>query len=250
MNRIVLTQPAPRVERLARRLRERGHQVACLPARRLVPRAGAREAVAGIGGYDWVVFVSPGAIELAAAVLETDWPGGTGVAVIGPGSAEALAEAGISPAPGRLVMPAAPPYDADALLRCPPFDAPPGKRLLVLRGEQGRTDWIDTLRQRGATVDAASIYRSERVEPAADELAVVSGWARDDLRACWSFSATGSVAASGTWLDALGLKAWALRQRALCIHPRIGEALRAVGWSAVELVAPGERALIAALESA
>jgi uroporphyrinogen-III synthase len=123
-------------------------------------------------------------------------------------------------------------------------------RVLVLRGEQGRTDWIDNLRRRGATVDARSIYRSERVEPAADQLAVVSAWAREDLPACWVFSATDSVTASGAWLGALGLEAWALRQRALCIHPRIGEALRAAGWSAVELVAPGERALVAALESA
>lgn len=253
MKRIVLTQPAPRVERLARRLRALGHEVACLPARRLVPLGdtpGTCTVPAALAGYDWVVFVSPGAIDVAVAALGADWPAGTGVAVIGPGSAEALADAGVSPAPGRLVMPASPPYDADALLRTPPFDQPAGLRVLVLRGEQGRTDWIDVLRTRGAHVDAVSIYRSEAAEPAADEVARLREWGRRGLEACWVFSTTDSVAACEALVRALGLQPWALRQRALCIHPRIGAAARAAGWSAVEPLAPGERALVAALESA
>jgi len=253
VSRVVLTQPAPRVERLAGALRARGHEVAVLPSRRIEPLTAGRrptELLATIEQFDWVVFVSPGAIEVALCALPGGWPASTGVAVIGPGSADALAEHGVRPGSVRIAMPDAPPYDADALMRVPPFDAPHGVRVLVLRGEQGRLDWIETLRSRGAIVRAESIYRTVPCEAAPAELARLQSWASSGLPTLWVFSSADAIAATAALLRERGLQAWAGLQRALTIHPKLLEASRSAGWQATQLIGPGERALVAAIESA
>lgn len=257
MTRVVLTQPAPRVSRLADRLRASGHEPLALGQRRLVRSATApepRSLLDAIGaGYDWVVFVSPGAVGAAFDGLADPaarWPDTAGAAVVGPGSAQALAERGIAPPRVRVVHPAAAPYDAAALLRTPPFDRPESLRVLVVHGEGGRTGWIDTLGARGARVDVLRVYRSEPVpvDPAAVDR--LRGWAGGDAAAVFVFTSAGAVRECEALLAAQGLASWAHAQRALAVHPRIVAVLQECGWRAAALVEPGEQALLAGIESA
>jgi len=251
VTRVVLTQPAPRVERLARRLRSHGHEVVELPSRRLEVPGGdaAGAALHSLAEYDWVVFVSPGAVEAALEGRRDPWPAGVGIAVIGPGSEQALAEYGLRAPAVRIVRPPAAPYDADALLRAPPFAAPAGARILVLRGEAGRVDWMQTLRERGAQVDAVSLYRTRALELPAEGLTVLRRWAASGAAARFVFTSVDAVEAVTGWLSEPPLRGWALAQTALTVHRRIEDALRARGWAAARLVEPGESALLAALES-
>ncbi|HWS75445.1 MAG TPA: uroporphyrinogen-III synthase [Quisquiliibacterium sp.] len=256
MTRVVLTQPAPRASALANRLRARGHEVVPIISRRLVRCAQAprpAEFVASLpGACDWVVFVSPGSIGIA---LEDDdeavppWPADVGIAVVGPGSAQALAELGIGPPRVRVVVPGAAPYDAAALLATAPFDAPAGLRVLVVHGERARTDWHEALRQRGAVVRGLAVYRSEPVRADSATVGQLRDWCVAGAPAVFVFTSVDAVLDCDALLAAESLDGWARAQPALAVHPRIVAALAQRGWEAARLIEPGEPALLAGIES-
>jgi uroporphyrinogen-III synthase len=215
----------------------------------IAAESGEAPAVAEAANHDWVVFVSPGAVAIALEELAGDWPARTGIALIGPGSEQELAEHGILAPRVKIVRPASPPYDADALMRLPPFSAPLGLRVLVLAGTGGRTDWVDALRERGALVRRASIYRSEPIEPGDACLRALRRWSRDGGKASFVFTTADAVTELEQALAGARLRTWARRQRALTLHPRIAGLLQRRGWETVQLIEPGERALLAAIES-
>jgi len=252
VTRVVLTHAAPRVHRLAQRLGEAGHDVIALPLRRLRPLDGAEpwcHAGGGLAHWDWVVFVSPGALEIALDALDVAWPPSLGIAVIGPGSAEALAAHERAPVQAPVACPATPPYDAAGLMREPPFASPAGLRVLVVRGERGRDDWIDALRARGAAVEVRALYRMEPQPPDAGGLARLRAWAADGAAADFVFAGVETVIAVDALLGEQGLRDWAHGQRALAVHPRIAESLRARGWRRTQALEPGERGLLHGIES-
>jgi len=251
VTRVALTQPAPRVERIAARLAARGHEPLVLTNRRLVPLCGAsgQAPLAGLDAFDWVIFVSPGAIEAALAGREGPWPAAVGVAVMGPGSAQALIEHGLDPGCVRVVQPSQAPFDAAGLMREAPFTHPAGLRVLVARGEKGRDDWIGALRAGGAQLDVRAIYRAQAQAPTPGTLAALDAWAREPAPVVFVFSSADGIAATGELLAARGLHEWACGQPALAVHPRQVEALRVRGWRAARAIEPGERSLIDAIES-
>ncbi len=253
MARVVLTQPAPRVEALAARLQGLGHEALAIALSRIVEPGddrALRDAVERLAQYDWAILVSPSAVQ-AAAALSPDWPAGTGVAVVGPGSRAALAGAAFRRAPSRVLSPEAPPFDGEALSGLPPLDTPSGLRVLVLRGESGSEGWIGRLRAGGAQVDVVAAYRHEAREPAADALATLREWLGDEARPVhFVVTQTATVARLDAVLAEAGLQQRARRATVLTIHARIAAALREAGWRDVRQVDPGEPALMLALESA
>ncbi|RPH63216.1 MAG: hypothetical protein EHM83_10455, partial [Burkholderiales bacterium] len=176
MARVVLTQPGPRVCGLEERLRGLGHEPVALPLSRVVDLGAegrVREVAARLGGFDWVILVSPAAIAAAARIPGVHWPPGTGVAVVGPGSLQAVVDSGLPVEPDRVLMPDGPPFDADALVATAPLRAPRGLRILVLRGEGGSEGWIARLRAGGAIVETCELYRREPVDPPEASLAAL-----------------------------------------------------------------------------
>ncbi len=253
MTRVVLTLPSPRADRLAARLAERGHEVVSLSFRRLVSEGDSpevRRTFARLEDFDWVVFVSPGAIAAASPALPDPWPVAVGVAVVGPGSTQALRDAGIDTRLVRCVVPERAPFDADALMRLAPFDAPEGRRVLVVAGDRGRSDWIAALGARGARVDRLRAYRNEDCAPDARSIMVVGEWAARSHRASFVFTSVDTVDALARLAAVQAFWPWASRQPAFVSHPRIAAALAAAGWHDRRTIDPGERALFAALESA
>lgn len=251
--RVVLTHPEPRVVALAAALRGRGHAVLELPLRRLTSLLDASDVRAQLrmaAEYDWLAFVSPGAVEAALPALlgAGRWQPRRGIALIGPGTEAALRARGLAPAPAcRWVRPACPPFDADALLREPAFDVGAGGSLLVVRGETGRDDWLEALRARGALVDIAAVLRSAPIEPGPTALGQAGRWLRE--------SAAEPVAFVFTTVDAIDRLDRALSHHergaacALAVHPRQVARLRALGWARAELLEPGEAGLLAGIES-
>jgi uroporphyrinogen-III synthase len=254
--RIVLTQPQPRCAALAESLRARGHEVVALPVRHLTPLAAqspAAEALAASREADWLIFVSPGAVEAALPVLLAQ-PGGwqprAGLAMIGPGTATALRDRGLDPEALALrwCLPESPPFDAGALIAQPPFDRPAGLRMMVLRGERGRDDWIDTLRARGAQLSVVAVHQATALSLPRADLSRAADWLvrpADGPPAVFVFTARDAIEQLAEALPEAG-RALAL---ALTVHPRLAEALRQRGWARVRLIEPGEAGLLAALES-
>lgn len=251
MARVVLTQPAPRVEGIAERLRGRGHEPLALPLSRIVDRHddAVRAAMADLARYDWIVLVSPAAVASAARLAGVHWPGAASVAVIGPGSVQAIVERGLPIDPARVLHPPGPRYDADALLDMAPLRAPRGLAVLVLRGEGGSEHWIARLRAGGAEVRTCEVYAREPIEPPAGALAALAQRLRGVPLPVFVFTQVEAVGRVGELLVRHRLSAAAHRAPALAIHPRIAAALRRAGWTDVQLIEPGETALASALES-
>ena len=90
--RVVLTRARGGNEELARRLRASGLELVECPLIRIEPIDGPPVATTG---YDWLVLTSRVAAELVFARLEGSLPQ---VAVIGPGTAEAVRSHGVEPA--------------------------------------------------------------------------------------------------------------------------------------------------------
>lgn len=250
MARVVLTQPAPRVARIAARLRAFGHETLECPVRRLVGIDPARAPdLATLRRQDWVVFVSPGAVEFGLKCLHQAWPDEVGIAVVGPGTASSLADCHRIGPGVRIVRPARAPYDAAALIERPEFRDPVGLRVLVLRGETGRDDWIDRLRALGAQVEIRAVHRAESLPVNLATLAHLAVWRASEVPAVFVFTSVDAVTTVDAALDATGDLDWAQGQRALAQHPRIVAALRAAGWCRAELIEPGESGLVRAIES-
>ena len=250
MAQVILTQPAPRVSRIAARLRALGHRVGECPVRRLVAvgpgLAPDREALLL---HDWVIFVSPGAVEFGLRGLHEPWPPEVGIAVVGPGTAASLAESRwIGPAV-RIVRPCRAPYDAATLLERPEFRDPGGLRILVVRAETGRDDWIGHLRTLGAQVEVRAVHRSERLDVPAGIHDTLRDWRLAGLPTVFVFTSVDAVTTVDAALAARGDAAWARGQRALAQHHRIAANLTAAGWRMVELIEPGEEALVRAIGS-
>ena len=161
--RIVVTRTRQQAPELVAALRAAGAEPVEVPVIALEDPAdgGAalRKAVAGLGGYDWVVVTSPnGARRLLGAIDDIGADArafaGARLAAIGPGTAGVLAEAGLRAdiVPDRFV--------AESLLAALPPPPSGGGRVLLARAEVARDVLPDGLRAAGWDVEVVDAYRS------------------------------------------------------------------------------------------
>jgi uroporphyrinogen III methyltransferase / synthase len=171
--RIVVTRAREQASGLVERLHELGAATVELPVIEIAEPAdgGAalRDAAGRVGDYDWVAFTSANAVvrffaALASVGGDTRALGGRRVAAIGPGTAEALARAGVRAdlVPERFV--------AESLLDA--FPAGPG-RVLLPRAAVARDALPAGLAERGYGVDVVEAYRTVVGRPAPEALAAV-----------------------------------------------------------------------------
>jgi len=219
--RVVVTRARAQASGLARRLRELGADVVELPAIRIEPRidsAEVRRAVAGLGEYALVCLTSPNGAHLlfeamAAQGLDARVLSGATIAAIGPGTAVALAEHGISPdvLPERSV--------AEALVEALESIDVEGKRVLIARAAEARDVLPDALDGRGAEVDVVLLYETVAEPP--DPAAVEAARSADYVTFTSSSTVTNLTAALG---DDFPKDA-----RIVSIGPVTSEAIRAAG---------------------
>jgi len=122
---------------------------------------GAALALAArLDDFDIAIFVSVNAVERGLAIIEKrgGMPSHLEIAAVGQRTAEALRRRG-----ARIDIPAPPPYNSEGLLAAAELQTVMGKRILIFRGSGGRELLADTLRQRGAAISYAEVYR--RVKP-------------------------------------------------------------------------------------
>ena len=189
---VVVARAAEQAGGLVERLQALGADVVEVPVIAIVDPAdgGAAlvSAAARLVATDWVVVTSPnGARRLARALPAGRWPRpGPKLAVVGPGTAEACTELGLTVdlLPRRFV--------AEGLLD----ELPPGPgQVLVAQAEAARPVLVDGLRAKGWNVEAVVAYRTV---PAAVEPALVGRAAQADAIVFTSGSTVrGYVAAAG-----------------------------------------------------
>ncbi len=151
---VAVTRARAQSSALAARLRELGAEVVEAPAIRIVPIDGPAP---DLGRYDLLCVTSPNGVRLLFERLEREGRdaralAGLRVAAIGPGTARALREHGVSAdlVPERFV--------AEGLVEA--LADIPVQRALIARATQARDVLPDALRERGAEVDVLALYET------------------------------------------------------------------------------------------
>ena len=158
---VVLTRPAHQAESLAQRLEAEGANVVRFPVleiQDLKSKESARSLIRELSDFSWAIFVSANAVERGVKLVGSaeEFPRGLKFAAVGSSSARALKGLGVSP-----VLHPTKDLGSEALLAMPALRSEEirGKRILIFRGEGGRGLLGNVLRERGARVDYAEVYR-------------------------------------------------------------------------------------------
>lgn len=236
---VIITRPVRQAAALAQRLATFGAQPIVWPAIVILPpddRTALDRAHAHLGDYDLAVFVSPNAVEFGAPA-PSRWPASLPIFAPGLGTADAIAAVGLPAAR----IPAAS-FDSEGLLALPEMHDVAGKRVVVFRGDDGRTLLGDTLRARGARVDYVACYRRAAPQSGAQGLLRVLA-----AREAHALTLT-SVEGLANLRNALGPggETGLAAMKTFAPHARIVAAARAAGLDAIE-TAPGDAGLLTAL---
>ena len=248
--KLVVTRPAAQAGHWVERLRERGVDAIAQPLIEIAAPADPAAVAAawrGLERHAFVMFVSANAVERFAELRPpgSSWPAALEAGATGPGTAAALCAAGVPPA--LVVAPAADAasHDSEALWQRIAQRPWAGRRVLVVRGEEGREWLAERWRDAGAAVEFVAAYR--RVLPRLDAPARAR---LDDALArprehCWWFTSSQAV----DHLRRLAPAADFGAACALASHPRIAARARAAGFGRVAEVAPGIESLVHAVAS-
>ncbi|TDR76506.1 uroporphyrinogen-III synthase [Paludibacterium purpuratum] len=236
---ILITRPAAQIAELATLLRSEGAEPVDFPIIDIQPDPAALAALpAQAAAADWLIFVSPSAIDLAWPML-AELPALPRLACVGAASAQKLGKLARRP----VLYPHAG-SDSAALLAEPELQALRDRTVLIVRGADGRAELGDRLSARGAEVGYADIYR--RVDAAPD-------WTHfDRLHAAGRLD--GCIVTSGEIAERLFRLAGSGRARTLqclqyCVpHPRIAERLAALGVARIVTTRADDAAMVAGLK--
>jgi uroporphyrinogen-III synthase len=178
---VVITRPEHQAQNLTQLVQNAGGAAILFPLLAIdEPRhpQPAIEIARALDRYDLAIFISANAVEHGLRYVDAHghWPQSLRIAAVGAATARALQEhhrpAAIVPADG---------YNSEALLAHPELQNMHGKRVVIFRGEGGRELLGDTLKQRGAQVDYAEVYR--RTKPPVDSQVLLDAWQRSGIDA-------------------------------------------------------------------
>ena len=161
---ILNTRPAHQQAELTRLLQQDGARVLAFPVIDIQPvdvDAARRQLANDVADYDILLFVSRNAVEGASRLVDfTRLRPSVRLGVIGAATRSALAQqlAGSAIDLDDCLV-AGEPFNSEALLQAPLLQQVEGKRVLILRGQQGRNLLGDELKRRGASVDYVEVYR-------------------------------------------------------------------------------------------
>lgn len=160
---VLVTRPRTQAGELVAAIERNGGHAWCFPVLEILPLDDddVRAAAAALPPPDITIFISRNAVEFGI-----EYAAQARIAVIGPATARAVADAGrvvdIQPAGG---------FDSEHLLAEPAFADIAGRNVRIIRGSSGRELLAEELRARGARVDYLSVYERRLPEPGPDEMA-------------------------------------------------------------------------------
>jgi uroporphyrinogen-III synthase len=167
---VLVTRPEQQAMPLCRRLEMEGASTLRLPAVEITAVGNRRETAARLGtlgNFDFIIFTSANAVRFGAALLDQNRD--LTLAAIGPATARALNQAGYRVS----VQPPGGTYDSESLLLHPRLEHSAGRRILIIKGSEGRPFLEQELARRGARVAAAEVYRRIPAAPSRAALEAV-----------------------------------------------------------------------------
>lgn len=156
---VLVTRPAGQGAALAQALERRGLRAVQQPLLELhaLPELPAtrRRLVLELDQYQHVVFISSNAVRFGMDLVQDFWPQlpvGINWYAVGAATAAQLERFGVEALTPGIDM------TSEGLLRLPQLQQLTGQRLLIVKGEGGRTLLREELRRRGARVDQLACY--------------------------------------------------------------------------------------------
>ncbi len=222
---IIVTRPRERAGTLTERLRTLGAQVIeypCICIQSITPCPALDAAIGHLRDYAWLCFTSPAGVErfceeIASHGLDSRALGGIRIAVIGAGTARALAAYGLH----ADLMPEL--YDAahlgESLAACA------DGKVLIPRAENGSPGLTAALDRAGIVYDEAAVYRTVYAHPDAEDL-------RRRLAAGEQiYAAFTSASTVRGFVSSLGADAPLRGVTGLCIGPQTADEAKKYGMS-------------------
>lgn len=243
---VLVTRPAHQAEKLCDGIESAGGHAYRLPtisieASDRTEQLKAQTLLANLQDNDLLIFISANAVQFSQALLgkKTDWPA-IQTAVIGRATAQTF-ETTFASRPD--FMPSGD-SNSEALLDLPSMQQMQGRRVIIIRGEAGRTLLGDSLQQRGAEVHYANVYR--RSLPMID-IAAQS----DSLRENVDVITATSIESLQNLVQLLGanMLKWLHERPLFLLHPRQKDAAQAMGFKNIAAVADetSDAALLSAI---
>jgi uroporphyrinogen III methyltransferase/synthase len=201
--RIVVTRAREQASELKRLFEESGASVVQFPTIEIAPPESYGSLdVAVENRFDWLVFTSVNGVTVFFDHLFTKGRdvralAGARIACVGETTATALRARGLAPdlVPDKFMSTALiPHFDADQT----------GVRIAVIRAAEGRDEFIDEMRRRGADVHLAVAYRTIPVAANADELHDIDVVTFTSASTVDNFFAATNVDLNGTLLASIG----------------------------------------------
>jgi uroporphyrinogen III methyltransferase/synthase len=219
---LLVTRPGGQSDPLVQALRQHGYRVHSVPTMRTEPEDLSQESLAD---YDWIVLTSVRGVNALSEL-----PVGPRFAAVGPETARALRARGIEPAHVPLRA-----NGADLGDTLPDVE---GKRIALFRASAAATDLPDRLRERGATVEELTAYRTVEA-PAASGEQLRAALQDPDLRAV--------IFASGSAVRGFIALGGSAHVPAITIGPRTSASAREHG---LEVIAEAETQNVSGLVQA
>ncbi len=158
---VLVTRPEQQAAPLCRLLEAQGANTLRLPAIEIRPHDDGRAAVERLGALDeadLIIFTSANAVRFGAPLLDPKRD--LTLAAIGPATAHALTQAGY-----RVTVLPGGGFDSESLLAHPRLQQVAGRRILLIKGTDGRGLLEGELSRRGAQVIAVEVYRRTPASP-------------------------------------------------------------------------------------
>ncbi len=159
---VLVTRPAHQAQHLCALIEEEGGQAIAFPVleiQDLQDNSAVMRLVERLDEFDIAIFISANAVvkTMDLVLPHRDWPSHLQTAVVGTRTADALEEYGIT-----VDICPEEKFNSEALLGLPQMCAIKNKKIVIFRGEGGRELLADTLRQRGADIEYAEVYRRSK----------------------------------------------------------------------------------------
>jgi uroporphyrinogen-III synthase len=159
---ILVTRPAHQAGALIHMIEAAGGRAWHFPMVEIAPLddpAGLNALIDRLDEFDFAIFISPNAVRhgLALVAARRTWPAQVRIAGVGPGTGQALADAGHA----DVLLPRTR-FSSEGLLEREEFAQVAGKNIVIFRGDGGRELLAAVLRERGARVEYAECYRRAR----------------------------------------------------------------------------------------
>ncbi len=165
---VLITRPLQQAQKLCQQIQSLGIDAISFPTIEIVAPeniSAAAKKIQQLTQYDLVIFISPNAVQKSIAWLQSyinHWPKQVRVAAIGEGTAKTLRSLHI---PVDIVPHE---FNGEGLLKLAEMQDVEGKKILLVRGAGGRRLLAATLRERGANVSSAIVYKRVLPKIAAD----------------------------------------------------------------------------------